>query len=256
MYKRIATFIIGGLSILAVVGGILLSVWDFIYVGYVGWKARLLLAVIAAVITRYWLMNTGQTPHQRWVGSWRQRATLTAAVLVLVWVTQWLWMPLLAPLVKQVARNPHMNPSLRGAAWEFVSRGAMAAKDREPLLAVATDTSAPGEVRAKAWVALAQRWEQAGDLAKAADGYVAALDCFVSDPDLTLEGTILRNEVWNQLRPRWPTMLDPQRYRTVLVSLAERTHDQSWLEELMFELGKLKLLAPQSRDGGETEIKP
>jgi hypothetical protein len=120
---------------------------------------------------------------------------------------------------------------------------------------LATEAKAPGEVRGSAWAALAKLSEQAGDKTKAADCYLSALDCLVSDPHLSGEGYKLRDEVWDQLRFQLGTVIDTQRYRTMLVSWAERTKDQHLLQQLVFELGKMKLLAKAEPSGEAVEVK-
>lgn len=183
--------------------------------------------------------------------SWRQWLLLPATVFVLIYFTQSLWLPLLIPIAMQRARSPQASLSEKRWEWDYVRRRATETKNQGLLEAVATESSAPGEVRGTAWAVLAKQQQQASDLAKAGDSYLSALDGLVSDSSLSASGYTLRNEVWNQLRFQLGTVVDPQRYRAVLMSWAEHTNDQRLLEQLVFELGKMKLLASaQSRDGG------
>jgi hypothetical protein len=101
---------------------------------------------------------------------------------------------------------------------------------------------------------LAQRWEQAGNLSQAGDGYLSALECLILDPEPTARSQILRDTVWEQLRFRLGTVIDRQRYRSVLASWAERTTDQQLLQQLMFELGKMKVLASVEPRGSAAEV--
>ena len=188
--------------------------------------------------------------RKRLVPSWRQIFFWPALVFVLVYFTHSLWMPLLVPLAIQRARQPGVSSSEKRREWEFVYRHALTANKPEELMKVATEVNAPGEIRGKAWSLLAEQAMQSGDRAKAGERYLSALNCLVSDPDLTGEGYGLRNRVWDQLRFQLGTVIDPQRYRAVLVSWVERTDDQRLLQQLVFELGKMKLLAkaePASR---------
>jgi hypothetical protein len=173
-----------------------------------------------------------------------------AAVFVLIYFTQSLWLPLIVPVVMNRARSSRASISEKRWEWDYVRRRATETKNPEVLETVATESSAPGEVRGTAWAALAKERQKAGDLAKAGDAYLLALDGLVSDPSLSATGYSLRNEVWNQLRFQLGTTIDPQRYRTVLVSWAEHTNDQRLLEQLAFELGKMKLLASAESHGG------
>ena len=171
-------------------------------------------------------------------------------LFILIYFTQSLWLPLLVPMAMQRARSPLASLSEKRWEWDYVRRRATETKDPEWLETVATEPSAPGEVRGTAWAALAKQRQLAGDLAKAGDAYLSALDGLVSDPSMSASGYTLRNEVWNQLRFQLGTAIDPQRYRTVLVSWAEHTNDQRLLEQLAFELGKMKLLASAESHGG------
>jgi hypothetical protein len=179
-----------------------------------------------------------------------------AAVFVLVYFTQGLWFPLLVPLAMSHARGSWATPSEKRWEWEFVRRRAAETKNHELLKTVANEPSAPGEVRGTAWAALAKQWQQAGDLAKAGDSYLSALDGLVSDPSLSASGYTLRNEVWDQIRFQLGTTINPQRYRAVLVSWVERTNekDHGLLEQLVFELGKMKLLAKVEPRGSGVEV--
>jgi hypothetical protein len=190
-------------------------------------------------------VNAQQDQTRRsFLPSWRQLFFWPASVFVVLYVTQSLWLPLLVPWAMH-----------RGTEWEFVSRRATESKNPELLQGLAMETKAPGEVRGTAWAALGKRSEQVGDKTKAADCYLSALDCLVSDPHLTGQGYKLRDEVWDQLRFHLGTEIDPQRYRMVLVSWAERSKDQHLLEQLVFELGKMKLLTKAEPTGDVVEIK-
>ena len=130
---------------------------------------------------------------------------------------------------------------------------ALEAKDSESLLTVAKDASAPSEIRAAAWTALAQRLEQGRDEAKASDAYISGLSCLTAERSLTAKGYKLRDEAWDQLRFHLSSSLNPQRYRAVLLSWAERTQDQKLLQQLVFELGKMDVLARAETRGAENK---
>jgi hypothetical protein len=205
-------------------------------------------------------MNTENTKASpRLVSSWRQLLFWPIGAFVIVYFTQSFWLPFAVPLVIQRARSSLASPSEKRWEWEFVRRRAVTSKNQELLQTVGSDTSAPGEVRGTAWAALAQQSQQMGDQKKAADCYLAALGCLVSDPHLSGNGYALRNEVWNQVRFELRTQIDPARYREVLLSWAEHTddsRDHTLLEQLVFELGKTKLLASAELGGGHLEAKP
>lgn len=253
MNNRAAGFLIGVLTILALAGGIVVALWDRVYVGHFTWKMWLIVAVVGALVLRYWLLNGGKREPTSF--SWRQRVSLTAAVCLLIYFTQALWISPLAPVLKHFARDPQVKPSVRRALWGFVSHSAMQTKNPQALLALENEAGTPGELRATAWAALAQQHEQSGQLDKAGDCYLSALECLVSDPDLSTQGLVLREKVWEELRFRLGTVVDRNRYRKALASWAERATDQQVLQQLMFELGKMKVLASlESRRNGE-EVK-
>jgi hypothetical protein len=192
---------------------------------------------------------------RRLVLSWGKWFFWPAFLFVVIFFTQSLWLPLLVPIAVQRAQSSRASPSEKRWEWDYVRRRATETKNQDLLKAVATEPTASGEVRGTAWAALAKQQQQANDLAKAGDSYLLALDGLVSDPSLSASGYTLRNEVWNQLRFQLGTAVDAERYRAVLVSWAERTSDQRLLEQLAFELGKMKLLAKAESHGGDVEMK-
>jgi hypothetical protein len=176
---------------------------------------------------------------------------------VIVYFTQSFWLPFAVPLVMQRARSSLASPSEKRWEWEFVRRRAADSKSQELLQVVASDASAPGEVRGTAWAALAQQFQRVDDQKKTADCYLLALGCLISDPHLSGNGYALRNEVWNQVRFELRTQIDPARYREVLLSWAEHTddsRDHTLLEQLIFEVGKTKLLASAETSSSRVEV--
>jgi hypothetical protein len=252
MSNRTARFFVGALSILALAGGVAVALWDSVYVGHFTWKMWLIAAVVVAIVLRYWLLNSGS--EQPRLFSWRQGFSLAAAICLLIYFTQALWIVPLAPVLKHFARDPQVKPSVRKALWQFVARSAMQTKDPQALLELGNEADAPGELRANAWAALAQRHDQSGDSNKAGECYLSALECLVSDPGLTSQGLVLRDTVWKQLRFQLGTVIDRQRYQKALASWAERTTDQQALQQLMFELGKMKVLAGIEPRGSGAEV--
>lgn len=202
-------------------------------------------------------MNPEKTHTQRWrKPSWRQLALWPVSVFVVVYLTQSLWLPLLTPWMMQRGRDPRATITEKQRAWAFAYRRAAESKSPELLMAIAKDTSAPGEARGSAWAALAQRSQQTDDHKKAGECYMSAFDCLVTDPNLTGKGYTLRDEVWNQLRLQLGTTIDPERYRSALISWAERTTDQRLLQQLVFEVGKMKVLAKAELPASATGDKP
>jgi hypothetical protein len=178
-------------------------------------------------------------------------------VFVIVYFTQSLWLPFVVPLAMQHARSSLASASEKRREWEFVCRRAEDSKNQALLRTVAVEASAPGEARGTAWAALAQQCQQTGDQQKAADCYLSALGCLVSDPDLSGNGYTLRNEVWNRVRFELRTQIDPARYREILLSWADHTddsRDHTLLEQLVFELGKTRLLASTESGSSRTEV--
>jgi hypothetical protein len=203
-------------------------------------------------------MNTEKTKARSWlVSSWWRLLFWPVGAFVVVYFTQSLWLPFVVPVVMQHARSSLASPSEKRREWQFVRRRAMDSKNQVLLRTVAVEASAPGEVRGTAWAALAQQCQQTGDQKKTAECYLSALGCLVSDPDLSGNGYALRYEVWNQVRFELRTQIDPARYREVLLSWAEHTDDtkdHTLLEQLVFELGKTKLLASTDSGSSRPEV--
>jgi hypothetical protein len=192
-------------------------------------------------------MNTENTSiKRRSVPPWRQWLLWPAAVFVLIYATQLLWLPMLVQAAMQRARSPGVSLSEKRREWDFIRRRAINMNDQQLLQTVATDTTAPGGVSGTAWASIAKHYQENGDAAKAAECYLCALDRLVSDSGVTGVSTNLRYEVWNQVRFQLGGTVDPERYRAVLISWAERVDykkDHALEQQLVFEIGKMKLLA-------------
>jgi hypothetical protein len=126
----------------------------------------------------------------------------------------------------------------------------------EKLIALANETGDGGLLRmlgSQESVPVARRsqaWYQASLLARrqgrdseADDCLVSALEVAVANRSLPPQGGPYLDPVKRDLRQRLGRGIDMTRYRKVLTVWAQRTHDQRDLEEIVFELGKLKLLA-------------
>jgi hypothetical protein len=204
-------------------------------------------------------MNTTNTKTRPWlVSSWLRLLLWPVGAFLIVYFTQSLWLPFVVPLAMQRARSSLTSPSEKRQEWEFVRRRVVDSKNQQLLQTVAMEASAPGEVRGTAWVALAHQCQQMDNQRKAADCFLSALGCLVSDPHLSGNGFALRNEVWNQVRFELRSQIDPARYREVLMSWAEHTddsRDHTLLEQLVFELGKTKLLASAEPASDRVEVK-
>ncbi len=154
------------------------------------------------------------------------------------------------------------------AGWEFWSGDAYAAReecqrlgkpidpvlfalrvnDRAALPRLANDPAVSAASRARAWEELARRAQREGRTKEAAAAYLEILEHAITSPQSP--GTV--NVAWEAVRVRLGQQISVAEYRAALRRMAQRTNEQVWLEQIMFELGKLKLLADEA---GEKEAK-
>jgi hypothetical protein len=98
--------------------------------------------------------------------------------------------------------------------------------------------------RATAWHELAKQADRKDQRAEAAAAYLKTLEnCAVA-----AELKPLRDEVWRTIRDRLDSDITREQYAVSLNTLASKSKDQVLLEEIVFELGKLRML--QTLPGG------
>ena len=67
-------------------------------------------------------MSTETKRSRNWsIRVWRRLVVWPAALFVLIYVTQSLWLPLFVPLAMRRARDPRATATERRHEWDFVS---------------------------------------------------------------------------------------------------------------------------------------
>lgn len=112
----------------------------------------------------------------------------------------------------------------------------------------AHESQIPVASRAAAWAALAKRAEKQGNSTETARCYLQAL-MMVGTTGFGEAG--VRSQAWEWVREHVGKEISVEEYAASLESLATHTQDQGLLEQITFELGKLKLVQTLARkDGG------